>query len=71
MQSKGHSALEAVCNVIVGYGVAVAATQAILPLFGYPVRFSDNLAISGFFTVISLVRSYALRRLFNWWDSYA
>lgn len=26
---------------------------------------ADNLAIGGYFTVISLVRSYAVRRLFN------
>ena len=66
-QSRKHSAIEAVTNVFVGYWVAVAATQAILPLFGFPVRFSENLAISGLFTVVSLIRSYTLRRLFNRW----
>lgn len=67
MQTRKHSALEAFCNVVVGYWVAVAATQAILPLFGFEVRFDQNLAISGLFTVVSLIRSYVLRRLFNRW----
>ena len=67
MQSRKHSAIEAITNVFVGYWVAVGATQAILPLFGLPVRFDQNLAISGLFTVVSLIRSYALRRLFNRW----
>lgn len=66
-QTRKHSALEAITNVVVGYGVAVAATQAILPLFGIPVRFDQNLAISALFTVVSLIRSYVLRRLFNRW----
>lgn len=68
-QSRKHSAIEATTNVFVGYWVAVAATQVILPLFGIPVRFDQNLAISGLFTVVSLIRSYALRRLFNRWHS--
>lgn len=65
MQSRKHSFYESCANIFIGYWVAVGATQAILPLFGYPVAFSENLAISGLFTVVSLVRSYCLRRLFN------
>jgi hypothetical protein len=45
--------------------VAVASQIAILPLFGVHLPLADNLAIGGYFTVISLVRSYAVRRLFN------
>ena len=67
MQSRKHSMIEAVVNVFIGYWVAVAATQLILPMFGIPVRFDQNLAISGLFTVVSLIRSYCLRRLFNRW----
>ncbi len=65
MQSRKHSIIESIVNVLIGYWVAVGATQAILPLFGIPVRFDQNLAISGLFTVISLIRSYVLRRIFN------
>jgi hypothetical protein len=60
------SATEALANVAVGYLVALAATAVILPLFGYRVTAQDALGISAAFTAVSLVRSYALRRLFNW-----
>lgn len=65
MQSRGMSAIEAVTNVLVGYAVSLAATVLVLPVFGYHVTGSDAVGISAVFTVISLVRSYALRRLFN------
>jgi hypothetical protein len=63
------SAAEAAANVGIGYLVALAATAVILPLFGYRVTAQDAIGISAAFTVVSLVRSYALRRLFNWWGS--
>ena len=65
MQTRFQSALEAVANVAVGYGVAVASQAVIFPLFGIHVALRDNLAIGAWFTVVSLVRSYVLRRWFN------
>ena len=62
------SAVEAVANVAVGYLVAVASTAVVLPAFGYAVTAVDALGISAVFTAVSLVRSYALRRAFNWWS---
>lgn len=59
------SATEAVANVAIGYGIAVAATAVILPAFGYPVTAQDALGISAAFTAVSLARSYLLRRVFN------
>ena len=60
------SAVEASANVAIGYLVSVAANLLILPLFGYDVSVADSFAIGMAFTVVSLVRSYALRRAFNW-----
>lgn len=62
------SAVEAVANVAVGYLIAVSATVVVLPAFGYRVTAGDALGISAVFTGVSLVRSYALRRAFNWWS---
>ena len=64
-QSRLGSVVESVVNVLVGYGVAVGAQIAIFPLFGVNLPVSDNMLIGLLFTAISLVRSYALRRLFN------
>lgn len=64
-QSRTMSAVEAVANVAVGFVVAVVAQMLVFPLFGLHASLGDNLAIGAIFTVVSLVRSYALRRLFN------
>lgn len=64
-QSKKQSLLESIMNVLVGYGVAVVSQIAIFPLFGVHVTLNENLTIAAFFTVISVIRSYTLRRLFN------
>ncbi len=64
-QSKRQSLLESLVNVLAGYGVAVLSQVVIFPLFGVHVSVSENMLIAGFFTVISIVRSYALRRFFN------
>jgi hypothetical protein len=65
MQTRTQSAIEAVSNVVVGYLVALVSQLLIFPLFGIHVPLSSNLAIGAWFTVISLVRSYVLRRWFN------
>ena len=64
-QSRTLSAVESVANVAIGYGVAVASQIIILPMFGVHLPLADNLAIGAWFTAISLVRSYAVRRVFN------
>jgi hypothetical protein len=65
MQSRVMSLIEALANVLVGYSVAVATQVMVFPIFGLHASLDQNLAIGLIFTVVSLVRSYALRRLFN------
>lgn len=64
-QSRAMSLVESFANVAVGYVVALLSQLAIFPLFGISVTLADNLAIGAWFTAISLVRSYVLRRWFN------
>ena len=64
-QSRLMSLLESIANVLVGYGVAVATQMAVFPLFGLAVTVAENLLIGLIFTVVSIVRSYALRRSFE------
>lgn len=59
------SATEAVANVLVGYVISLAATAVVLPAFGYAVTVADAVGISLVFTIISLARSYLIRRAFN------
>ncbi len=66
MQSRLQSLLESFANIAIGYLVALAAQLIVFPLMGIAVRMDQNLAIGAIFTVVSLARSYALRRFFNW-----
>jgi hypothetical protein len=64
MQSRRNSALEAITNVGVGYIAAVLSQLAIFPIVGIEVSFSVNMAVGAWFTGVSVIRSYALRRMF-------
>jgi hypothetical protein len=64
-QSRLMSLVESLANVLVGYGVAVATQIVVFPLFGLAVTVTENLLIGLIFTVVSIVRSYALRRGFE------
>jgi hypothetical protein len=64
-QSKTHSMIEAFANVAIGYGISVVANLLVLPLFGYSVSVSDAAGMGLIFTAISIVRSYYVRRAFN------
>lgn len=64
-QSRKMSLVESIANVAIGYGIAVLSQILIFPLFGINIPLHDNLLIGGLFTIVSIVRSYALRRLFN------
>ena len=65
MQSKKNSVFEAMSNVAIGYFVSVMANILILPIFGYEVTIADSFGIGIAFTLVSLARSYVLRRIFN------
>jgi len=64
-QSKRMSFVESLANVAVGYGINCAAQAIVFPWFGIRIPISHNLTIGLIFTVISIVRSYTLRRIFN------
>ena len=65
MQSRLHSAVEAVANVVVGYSINFAANLVVLPVFGLAVSTGQAAGIGLVFTGISVARSYVLRRAFN------
>ncbi len=64
-QSRLMSLAEAVANVLVGYGIAVVTQMLVFPLFGLHTSLADNLMMGATFTVMSIARSYTLRRLFE------
>lgn len=64
-QSRAQSLIESLVNVAAGYGVAVLSQVLIFPLFDVNVTIGQNMLMAGYFSVISIIRSYILRRFFN------
>lgn len=64
-QSRLSSFIESIINIIIGYGVALISQLMVFPMFDIHISLSANLWIGAWFTVISLVRSYIIRRWFN------
>ena len=64
-QSRTMSAAESVANVAIGYGIALITQVVVFDALEIPVSLGQNLWIGVVFTVVSLVRSYLLRRFFN------
>ena len=65
-QSRVHSLAEASLNTASGFALSLAAGQFLFPLFGVTLSVAQNFAVTGLMTVISVARSYAWRRAFNW-----
>ncbi len=64
-QSRLSSLIEALFNVAIGFGINFTANMLLFPLFGWHISASQNLALGVIYTVISVVRSYCVRRWFN------
>ena len=64
-QSKTMSLLESFANVAVGIGISLISQLVIFEAYGIHVSTQQNIEIVAWFTAISLLRSYMLRRLFN------
>jgi membrane protein implicated in regulation of membrane protease activity len=62
-QSRWISLVEAVANVIVGYGFAVALQLLLYPFFGMHPTLGQSLQIGAAFMILSVLRSYAVRRV--------
>ncbi|HWI10039.1 MAG TPA: hypothetical protein VNU48_01785 [Burkholderiaceae bacterium] len=64
-QTRLGSLIEALFNVAIGLAVSVVANALVFPRFDFHPSLGQNVAISVIYTVISIVRSYCVRRWFN------
>jgi hypothetical protein len=64
-QSKRSSFVEAVINTAVGYVIAFCGQLVIYPAYGATFSLLDNIQIGVWFMLLSLARSYVIRRWFN------
>lgn len=64
-QSRKGSLTEALINVAIGFSINYCANLLVFPLFGMHISMTDNVLLGAIYTVISIVRSYVIRRWFN------
>lgn len=65
-QTKLGSFIEAWINVLIGFGINFIANLLILPAFGFTaLTLETNLYIGLVYTIVSVIRSYVIRRWFN------
>lgn len=64
-QTRLGSFIEACINVLIGFAINFVANLVILPLIGFHITVGQNLFIGVLYTVISVARSYCVRRWFN------
>jgi hypothetical protein len=65
-QSKWMSLVEASGNTATGFFISLAVQDVgVNWYYNLPITFSDSLAITCVFTVVSVVRSYVWRRYMN------
>jgi len=66
-QSKTQSVVESFINILSGFVVAIGMQMLVFPWFGIDIPFHENLEMGLLFIFPSVLRSYAVRRLFNWY----
>lgn len=64
-QTRLGSLIEAIINVVIGFAINFTANMLIFPLFGFHITARDNLLLGLIYTVISVARSYCIRRWFS------
>ena len=57
--------IESLTSTTIGIIIGIVLNLTILPVFGYNITVVDSLWVSLIFTAISVIRSYAVRRIFN------
>lgn len=65
MQSRKQSLLEALLNTASGFLTSLLTQWLVFPWFNLHPSLRDNFALTAIFTIVSIVRSYVWRRLFN------
>ena len=65
MQTKRSSLIESITGTAIGFVVSLISIFIILPVFGIESTPMKNVGITIYFTVISILRSYVVRRWFN------
>jgi len=66
MQTRLQSVIEVLTGTLIGFGVALSAQIFITKHYAIPSTVEQDVWITVFFTGISILRGYAVRRFFNY-----
>lgn len=66
MQTRTQSMVEVVTGILVGFGINLIGNLIVVPLLGGSINLQQGLVVGLGYTVVSFIRGYGLRRLFNW-----
>lgn len=64
-QTKLSAFIESCTNICIGFTINFFANLLILPMFGFHVTLGDNFLIGLLYTLVSVARSYVIRRWFD------
>ncbi len=65
MQTRLMSLVETMTNILVGLVISFLSQIVIFKIYNVSLSTQQNVEITLYFTIISILRSYALRRFFN------
>lgn len=65
-QSRRHSLLEISLNTASGFVLSIVVGQVVFPFLGISVTLKQNVNVVAILTVVSIVRSYVWRRIFDY-----
>ena len=65
MQTKLKSFMESLTQVAIGFTVSILGGFIIYPICGINVSHGENILVAVWFTGLSLIRQYVVRRWFN------
>lgn len=65
MQTRLMSMVETITNVAIGLVVSFLSQVVIFKYYDIHISLAQNLELTLYFTVVSVIRGFALRRFFN------
>ena len=64
-QTKRKSFFESIVQTLIGLLTSILIQFILYPLMGIPVTIFQNIIITFVFFIVSIIRGYLVRRLFN------
>lgn len=64
-QSRSASFFEALTGTVVGFLLSLWLQRLLFPAMGHDLALVENLLVAAVFTAASILRGYAVRRVFN------